>query len=137
MEHKKRLSLHMQLLPLFSTEPFSFVVHFVALHKPKSNALVYEGFYGLVRLIRSKVFCKELGIPQSVEFDEREDTCIHIIAKMGDAPVGYCRYWVFQHDEGNANWVVLDRLCTLPTYRGRGFAKACLQYAQDTLGEIR
>lgn len=136
-EHKKRLSLHMKLLPLFSTEPFSFVVHFVAQHKPQSNALVYQGFYGLVRLIRTKVFCTELGIPKAVEFDEREDTCVHIIAKMGDAPVAYCRYWIYQHERPNANWVVLDRLCTLPSYRGRGFAKACLNYAQETLGEIR
>lgn len=134
-EHQKRLKLYMELIPFFRNDPYTFTLHYTSHGSMESNPLVFKSFYGLVRLIREKIFCKELNVPSRVEFDEKENTCTHIVAKFGDAPVCYCRVWI--NEEKNTNWAVIDRICTLSAYRGRGFAKAILSHTIELLHGIR
>lgn len=70
-------------------------------------------------------------IPEDVEFDERDGDSRHILGKIGDAPVAYARYWIKRTN--GANWVVLDRLCTIKEYRCSGYAHGCLrQVVEET-----
>mmetsp|Transcript_4308 Transcript_4308/g.5707 ORF Transcript_4308/g.5707 Transcript_4308/m.5707 type:complete len:330 (-) Transcript_4308:2299-3288(-) len=145
LERQQNLYIRVQLASCNRAEPFSFQLHYVTRHKAKCDAYYYQNYSALVRLVRRKVFCDELNIPEEVELDERDDVSIHILAKIGDAPVAYARVWIRQlpliPNEASttatgsnilsytANWGVIDRFCTLPEYRCRGLGTSVLERA--------
>lgn len=64
--------------------------------------------------IRKKVFADEQKYPLSVEFDDRDKTCDHLLLTVDGTPAATAR--VFMTDEQTAK---IGRLAVLKEYRGR------------------
>ncbi|HEU4618346.1 MAG TPA: GNAT family N-acetyltransferase [Gammaproteobacteria bacterium] len=41
-----------------------------------------------IRRIRIGVFVREQGVPEALEMDDRDPACVHVLAHLGEAPVG-------------------------------------------------
>lgn len=70
-----------------------------------------------VREIREKVFVNEQGIPRSREKDGRDEEATHLIARLGEEPIGTARIRYVNNE------AKLERISILKTYRKRGFGK--------------
>mmetsp|Transcript_4580 Transcript_4580/g.5661 ORF Transcript_4580/g.5661 Transcript_4580/m.5661 type:complete len:300 (+) Transcript_4580:78-977(+) len=116
------------------SDPFSFSVHYKLISKSTCPSHVYRNFSDLISLIRRKVFCNELNIPELIEQDEKDDDSVHILARIGDAPVAYARIWMNRIGTGQkTNIAVIDRFCTLKNYRCKGLGNGVLAQAKATL----
>ncbi|KAG5177752.1 hypothetical protein JKP88DRAFT_264942 [Tribonema minus] len=98
---------------------------------------VFNGYWIICRILRRRVFCEELqGVPE-MEFDENDGTCRHIIIQVGDAPVGCLRWRIEPPQAAGAPAVALiDRLCILAAYRGRGFARKAMEHALEDVSAV-
>ena len=68
--------------------------------------------------IRRSVFVQEQGIDESEEWDEHDSVSTHVLAWLGDKPVGTARLL----PEGK-----IGRMAVLPEFRSRGIGSAMLQ----------
>lgn len=64
-----------------------------------------------ISAIREAVFIKEQGVPPELEYDGLDDTAAHVLAFVGEQPVGTGRVL----DDGH-----IGRIAVLPEYRGKG-----------------
>ena len=70
--------------------------------------------------IRYRVFVEEQNVPASLERDELDATAIHLLAVVGDQPVGAARI-VIKNDVGK-----IGRVCVLREMRGFGYGAALI-----------
>lgn len=67
--------------------------------------------------VREYVFVKEQGVPLEMEVDEYDPLCLHLLAYVGDRPIGTGRLCPDGH---------IGRLAVLPSYRKQGIGRALL-----------
>jgi predicted GNAT family N-acyltransferase len=77
--------------------------------------------------VRRAVFTVEQGIAEADDVDGRDSEAIHLLARMGDRPVGTLRILV-SGDTGK-----IGRLSVLPECRGQGIGGALLDRAVKRL----
>ncbi|CAM9690423.1 unnamed protein product [Chrysoparadoxa australica] len=86
----------------------------------------FQGKWALAKIIRNRVFVEEMGAIIDEEFGEEDNTSRHALVQVGDAPVGYARWHVAASPDMEPI-ALIDRLCLLPGYRGRGYARKCTE----------
>ena len=79
--------------------------------------------------IRKEVFVREQGIPEKIEFDDKDVYPTYFIAKHKNQPVGTARY------RSTKQGIKLERFAVLKDYRGLGVGKALLGYVINALGK--
>jgi predicted GNAT family N-acyltransferase len=67
--------------------------------------------------VRTKVFVEEQGVPASLEEDDRDPVCLHLLATRGGEPVGAARLDVLRRGK-------LGRVAVLRAQRGKGVGRA-------------
>lgn len=73
--------------------------------------------------VRHAVFIEEQNVPESVELDDRDSDCYHVLALAGSgSPVGAAR----MDADGK-----IGRMAVLPEYRGRGVGRKILRTIMD------
>lgn len=77
-----------------------------------------------VKSIRKKVFMEEQGFEN--EFDDVDNSSIHIVLYDNETPVATCR--VFKGEEDNT--YILGRLAVIKEYRGRSIGMDMLKEAE-------
>lgn len=80
--------------------------------------------------VRAACFIGELDVPYSEEFDGHDFGATHIIAYVGDEPVGTLRVRWFK------SFAMLERLAVIQRFRGNGVATLLLERARQ-LAETR
>ena len=75
------------------------------------------------RLLRTLIFIEEQGFVR--EFDEIDDTAVHIVAFDGDKPIGTCRY--YPRPDGS---YAIGRIAVAREYRGKGIGSALVLEAE-------
>lgn len=84
----------------------------------------YDFLVDDVKNIRKKVFMEEQGFEN--EFDDIDNSAIHIALYDNETPVATCR--VFKGEEDNT--YILGRLAVLKEYRGRSIGRDMLKEAE-------
>lgn len=80
--------------------------------------------------VRAACFIGELDVPYSEEFDGHDFGATHVIAYVGDEPVGTLRVRWFK------SFAMLERLAVIQRYRGNGVASLLVERARQ-LAETR
>ena len=80
--------------------------------------------------LRRKVFIEELGVPEHIERDGRDEDAHHLIAFRNDVPAGTARMLV----EGCTGKI--GRVCVLTEFRGEGTGAALINACIDHLKHI-
>ncbi|CAM9265252.1 unnamed protein product [Discosporangium mesarthrocarpum] len=93
----------------------------------RSSERWFKGYWELARIIRRRVYCEELQVPQPEEFDDLEPSSRHVLIQVGDAPVGYGRWHFEGGPSGGGQFALVDRLCVLKDYRNQGYARQCVE----------
>ena len=75
-----------------------------------------------IKDIRRKVFVIEQGVEPEIEWDGRDHTCTHVIARIDDEPIGTGRIMPSGH---------IGRLAVLNNQRGKQIGKALLELLID------
>jgi len=77
--------------------------------------------------LRRIISCNELGVPENQEFDlQQEFSSRHVIAWVGDLPIGFGRFQILNNAEGQL-YISIDRLGIMSAFRMKGFAKYILE----------
>ncbi|HEX6995461.1 MAG TPA: GNAT family N-acetyltransferase [Gammaproteobacteria bacterium] len=84
----------------------------------------YVADYAAIRAIRFAVFVDEQGVPASVEMDERDPECIHVLAFVGDEAVGTGRLDVAKRGK-------VGRVAVLAAARGTGVGRALMTHLHE------
>jgi len=79
--------------------------------------------------VRLKVFVEEQQIDESLELDEFEDDCLHILVLDEEKPIGAGR--VRRKD----NTLKCERICVLNTYRGKGVGRMIMEESEKIARE--
>ena len=79
-----------------------------------------------VMVVRGIVFVEEQRVDWEGEFDEHEDTAIHVLSEVSGQPVAAGRLRLLP--DGGAK---LERIAVRPGWRGRGLARAVVQFLLD------
>ncbi len=82
--------------------------------------------------LRQQVFCRELGLPESLAWDAIDPYAYHLVLMMGDVPVAAGR--ITYGGKGTAK---LSRICVLKKYRRQGIGDGLvkiLDYKASQLG---
>jgi GNAT superfamily N-acetyltransferase len=66
----------------------------------------------------------ELGVPFAEEFDGHDYGATHVIACLGDEPIGAVRVRWFK------SFAMTDRLAVLPRFRGHGVGQQLLEHCR-------
>ena len=90
------------------------------------NTKVYHTLHPDSRAIREEVFVKEQGF--SYEYDEHDDTAVHIVLYSEDSPVATCR--VFELDSGV---YMFGRLAVRKEYRKNGLGRIIMKEAEKNV----
>jgi ElaA protein len=77
--------------------------------------------------LRRAVFIEEQGVSEADEVDGLDERAVHLLAFVGEAPVGTARILV-KGREGK-----IGRVCVLPAARGTGLGAALIRAALDVL----
>ena len=77
------------------------------------------------RQLRRIVFIEEQGVSEADEVDGLDDSAIHLLAYVGENPVGTARLLV-KGDTGK-----IGRVCVLPQARGTGLGAALIRRALE------
>ena len=80
--------------------------------------------------IRREVFVKEQSVSEDEEYDDYEDTSIHLAAYFEEQMVGTCRY------RTTNKGVKLERFAVLKRHRKDGVGGALLQFALNQLDDL-
>ncbi len=80
------------------------------------------------KAIRQKVFVEEQSLPYNLEFDDKDEKSVHIIAVelATNKVVGICRF--FKIDENICN---ISKLAVLNEYRGKNIAIAIMKFLEN------
>jgi predicted GNAT family N-acyltransferase len=73
--------------------------------------------------VRTKVFVEEQGVPASLEEDDRDPSCLHLLATRDGKPVGAARLDIAQHGK-------LGRVAVLRALRGQGLGQSMMRALQ-------
>ena len=66
-------------------------------------------------------------MPENQEFDSHQELhSRHVIAWVGDLPIGFGRFQILNNSEGQ-QYIIIDRLGVMPTFRMKGFANYILE----------
>jgi predicted GNAT family N-acyltransferase len=84
----------------------------------KAKIVNYDEYFRQIRNIRDDVFCKEQGVPQTLEFDGMDSEAIHSIVIDGDIEIGTGRMLSDGH---------IGRIAVKKQYRGKGFGKIIMK----------
>src|SRR5699024_1889532 len=77
--------------------------------------------------IRRIVFIEEQHVPEGEEMDEYDEHAIHFLGITNDNPIAASRLrFVDKHGK-------LERICVLPSYRGKSFGKKMIQFMEKTI----
>jgi len=121
----KVLQTQITMIPFFRNEPGGGNVEVKVFEPGATDPIVFQCKYHLAHLIRHKINCKSLNIPEQLEFDEHDQHAMHALTFVGDAPCCVARAWIEQ--QGNARWAVVDRLCAVHdekySYRGKKLSR--------------
>jgi predicted GNAT family N-acyltransferase len=79
----------------------------------------YAKDFAAIRAIRTAVFIDEQGVDRTLEFDDRDPLCLHLLALEGAEPIGTARLDV---EYGGK----IGRLAVLATHRRRGVGAALM-----------
>src|SRR5262249_7237752 len=78
--------------------------------------------------VRAACFIGELDIPYSEEFDGHDFSATHMVAYLGDEPVGAVRVRWFQ------SFAVPERLAVIQRVRGHGIGRSLLEHCRALAG---
>ena len=80
-----------------------------------------------IRAVRNEVFSVEQGISAALDFDGRDQECVHVLARLGDStPVGTARMLPDGH---------VGRIAVTKPWRGRGVGSSLVEYLCEAAGE--
>lgn len=79
-----------------------------------------------VFVVRGIVFVEEQGVDWAGEFDEHEDTALHLLAEVGGEPAGAGRLRLLPE-----RWAKLERIAVRPRWRGAGLGRALTRRLMD------
>jgi predicted GNAT family N-acyltransferase len=71
-----------------------------------------------LKQVRRLVFIEEQQVPESMEWDEHDEDCLHFLALNEDQPIACARLLAKGH---------VGRMAVLPQWRRQGVARALLQ----------
>lgn len=74
----------------------------------------------VIEKIRFNVFVKEQNVPESLEMDDRDPFCIHLLAFDSGKAIGTCRIDIEKQGK-------VGRLAVLASYRRHGVGKMLMQ----------
>jgi predicted GNAT family N-acyltransferase len=94
-------------------------IRFIEAHSPAERARAFD--------VRRKVFVVEQGIAERLEFDAGDAGAMHLLALLGEEPVGTLRLRVIE--EGRT--AKIERVAVLPSARGTGIGQSLVQAALD------
>jgi len=77
--------------------------------------------------LRRKVFIEEQAVPEEDELDDRDEGAVHLLASVGDRPMGSARLLL----EGAT--ATIGRVCVVPEARGTGLGRTLMLAALDSL----
>ncbi len=80
--------------------------------------------YAEIRNVRFTVFVEEQQVPESIEIDDRDQECIHVLAFDRDEPIGTGRIDM-------AKLGRVGRLAVLAANRGQGVGTAIVEFLHD------
>jgi len=75
--------------------------------------------FASIRHVRSTVFIDEQRVPRELEFDERDESCRHVVAFDGDLPVGTGRLDLDYDGK-------VGRVAVVASHRHRGVGRAIM-----------
>lgn len=81
-----------------------------------------------VYTVRTLGMCKDYDIPLSMEFEDDTKESEYILAMDGNIPVSTCRIRLTDPHTGK-----VERVCTLPEYRGKRYGEAVIREAESWL----
>eukprot|EP00753_Platysulcus_tardus_P000621 PLAT10595.1.p2 GENE.PLAT10595.1~~PLAT10595.1.p2 ORF type:complete len:209 (-),score=86.35 PLAT10595.1:144-770(-) len=121
-------------LPLMPAEGpmYMFMLHYEAFDS-RCDEELYQHLWAYAEIIRNRVFVKDLGYPYDDVFDSLDSEARHIIALIGDAPIGCARWRLVMFDEHK--FAQLDNLCILPSHRGYHNGKELLSHTVRDIAE--
>ncbi len=80
----------------------------------------YRADHAAIRGIRFAVFVDEQHVPAELELDERDPECVHVLAFVGDEPVGTGRVDLAAGGK-------IGRVAVLAAHRKRGVGRAVMR----------
>jgi predicted GNAT family N-acyltransferase len=84
--------------------------------------------YAECRMIRQRVFIDEQQVPVALEWDESDNTAIHLLASVDSQPVACARVLSDGH---------IGRMAVLAEWRGKGVGEALLQQAVQICRQLQ
>ena len=87
----------------------------------------WADYQSQLQSIRDSVFIQEQGVPQDLEWDEHDSSCIHLLAEAGSEFIGCARLLSSGNDPLKAK---IGRMAVLEEYRGLGIGKAIIEQAE-------
>ena len=96
------------------------------------DSVIFETFDCLpqeAKDIRTEVFVKEQGF--ETEFDEIDDSALHIVGYVGKTPVSTCR--VFRDDSGTYH---IGRIAVVKSFRGKSIGAMTVLEAESKISEM-
>lgn len=78
-----------------------------------------------LRAIREEVFIKEQGVPKELEWDDKDEHCIHLLARAGDDYIGCARLLTDHPDTAK-----IGRMAVLANFRSMGIGKVLIEQAE-------
>jgi predicted GNAT family N-acyltransferase len=79
------------------------------------------------RAVRRRVFIEEQGVPETLELDQHDAHASHVLATIGDEPVGAARHRTTRDGEK------LERVAVIPERRGAGIGAALVEHIHRRL----
>lgn len=81
---------------------------------------------GTCMALRRAVFIDEQGVPEHEETDGEDDSCTHVLARLGSVPAGAARFRYLKG--GNETYTKIQRVCVPEGLRGHGIGAAIIDF---------